>query len=120
MDVERWQNTMAAHPETRNDLEQAEPKWFALYQRLYGTFGKTYKLIAAMEKIGHTVDGKDDFIAAWRELRGIVVISPESVAAGAQQIKCGQVKSLAEVTRELWDQHIDGGSAQTGISSSPG
>jgi hypothetical protein len=103
--VERWQDDLSTgRPDLRQETEHLGPEWFALYQRLAAVFEKTAGLLRSVEKAGFVPDGKAEFSAAWRELRGIVCFDYDRVAAAFEQIRRGEVRPLEDVKRELWDR----------------
>jgi len=94
--VSRWQYSAGT---TQPDDD--DHNWDALYRRIAIVFEKEAKLIKTVESFGHSVGGKAEFMAAWQELRGIVCFSIGSVRTGMDQIARGEVRSLAEIEREL-------------------
>jgi hypothetical protein len=102
-DVERWQKSVAET--TTGDAEESancEKNWDALYRRLQGVFEKTAKLIQAMEERKFSIDGKAEFLKAWRDLRGVVCFSLEGISAACEQVRTGNVKPLSEIKRGLF------------------
>lgn len=101
-DVDRWQRDLVDCTQPGcEELVQFGKEWDDLYRRISGVFERTFGLIRALENKGYSVDGKKEFLEAWRELRGIVCFSRDRVAAAVEQIQRGEVRSLGDVEREL-------------------
>lgn len=106
--VSKWrERTESGASELRAGIEYSGDYWIERYTRLEGTFLRTQKLINAIEELSFSVDGKREFLIAWKNLRSITCFSSESVREGIAQIKRGEVMPLAEVKRELWDSPIN-------------
>jgi hypothetical protein len=102
--VERRQGDQVNSKQEEGDgLAQHANEWHDLYRRLAIVFDRTAGLVGAMEKEEYLIDGKREFLAAWRELRGIVCFSPNRVALAVEQLQRGEVRPLADIERELRD-----------------
>jgi hypothetical protein len=100
-DVERWQADMLA--KDSNDSAGFEGQREEFYRRLANVFEKTAGLIQATEDAGFAFDGKAEFLAAWRELRGIVCFSRDEISIAVEQSRRGELRSLGEIELELRD-----------------
>ena len=103
-DVEQWQREgKAAHGEVvRHDM--AEEEWHELYRRLEVLFERTALLIGEIERDGSEVEGKAEFLQAWREIRAVVCFTPAEIAEAVQEARRGEGRSLEEVARGISDQ----------------
>jgi hypothetical protein len=107
-DVDRWQRDLADRKDQAGE-ESAElgSEWDGLYRSLARVFERTAGLVQKLENQGYCVDGKSEFLASWRELRGIVCFSHDRIALAAEQVHRGEVQSLGDIERELRDIPID-------------
>jgi hypothetical protein len=103
-DVERWQNDVAEHPD--EELKALSAEWHDLYRRINGICDKLSPLLRTVEDGGRKIEGKREFLIAWRELRAIVCFSQEDVGVAAEQAARGELKTLGEVRDELWDSPV--------------
>jgi hypothetical protein len=76
------------------------------YRSLGVSFEKADRLCQAAEKTGSKVEGREEFLRAWRDLRNITCFSVESIRRAAQQFERRQTRTLGEVTRDLWDRPV--------------
>ncbi|HZK80571.1 MAG TPA: hypothetical protein VFC46_05870 [Humisphaera sp.] len=106
-DVERWQQDMKTRsPDSLGELDCLGEGWDSFYRRLALIFEKVAASLQKLEKLEFKVDGKREFLLAWRELRGIVCFPRDRVIAAAEQVQRGDVRPLGEVSRELWDRSV--------------
>jgi len=103
IDVERWQRDLADNAQQDSQMAQLGSEWENLYRRLAGVFEKTAGLLHRLETEGFAIDGKPEFLAAWKELRGIVCFSVDGVAKSVEQARRGQTRSLGDIELELRD-----------------
>lgn len=97
-DVERWQKEAAGRePQLCAELQKHAREWDQLYKRLSAIFEKVAGFIRAMETFGFQIEGRQQFLIAWRELRAIVCFSQDQVAAAVEQVRTGRVRTLGEV-----------------------
>lgn len=103
--VEKWQDDIGrSEPHLSNDVAQTGAEWDALYRRVAIIFEDASRLIRSMEKNEFVVEGKAEFLAAKRELAGIICFTQEDIATGAEQVRQGQTRPLGEIWDELWNQ----------------
>jgi hypothetical protein len=67
--------------------------------RLYCDLAELFAAVGALLRRRH-VDGKEDFLAAWGELRAIMCFDPASVACSFEQLHRGEFRPLAIDWRE--------------------
>jgi hypothetical protein len=96
--VERWQDDPARGTPHGADGGRA---LFDLYVRLERTAGRTSELGRRMEAWGFALAGKQQFVTAWRKMKGIVCFSPDRVAESFAQIGRRETCTLGELADEL-------------------
>jgi hypothetical protein len=103
--VERWQSNVSTVENDRR--EETSTAWYSLYQRLATDIcPRSARFVQYIENDGHQVEGKNEFLRAWGEVRGITGFSLESVTSSIEQVRHGNVYPLGDVTNELWDAPV--------------
>lgn len=105
--VDDWQAACpTASADERAEIQGFGGRWHELYVSLATTFQKTSGLIRALEDWRFSVKGKRAFLDAWKELRGIVALSPDRVAASVEQFNGGRFRTLGAIRDELRDNPV--------------
>jgi hypothetical protein len=92
-----WRLQDSSTPSTVAELSQIH----GLYGRLMRTFDEVLTYGRAVERAGHAVAGKAEFLDAWRELKGIVAIDPDTLADALDRLRHGQGIPLGELVDEI-------------------
>jgi hypothetical protein len=78
-----------------------EARMHGLYVRLSKTFDDVLTYGRSVERSGHPVAGKAEFLSAWRELKGIAAVEPARLAESIEQLRRGTGTTLGELADEL-------------------
>lgn len=100
--VERWQEQVRhGDAKQREALSALSGDFEQLYRKLDATMAKTATLIATVERSGYSIDGRREFLSAFRELKGITAFSLERVERASGQLDRGEGRELREILDEL-------------------
>jgi hypothetical protein len=92
-----WRLQDSSMPSSAAELAQIH----SLYGRLMRTFDEVLTYGRAVERAGHVVAGKAEFLDVWRELKGIVAMDPDRAMGALDRLRQGQGIPLGELVDEI-------------------
>jgi hypothetical protein len=95
-DVERWQDAIAkatARP-PQSQLEEIAATWDALWRRLAKMYERAWSFVKLMESAGYEIDGKQELLRTWRDVRAVTSFDLDRVSTAVEQLRRGESEPL--------------------------
>jgi hypothetical protein len=61
--------------------------WDALWRRLARMYERTWSFVKLMELAGYEIDGKQELLRTWRDVRAVTSFDFDRVSAAAAQLR---------------------------------